>query len=170
MLLHPVQSSHPPPYVHQFLTSLLLLIIQSRLMPPHPHLLLQVLHTHLPALLMVSASPRPVPPTAQRVPAIARPVPHTAQQAHHTPPLHQHLVRLLVSRLQAQSTARQVHHTLLRVPTTALKPLESNKVLRAQFIALLVQWDTHLRVLNSPLDQIQGPLVHLQVLRNGRLL
>lgn len=139
-------------------------------MPPHPRLLLQVLLIHLQALLMVLVSLRPVLATAQRVRVTARPVPHIARQVHLIPPLRRHLARLLVSRPLAQYTAQQVPRTLLRVPTTTLKLLASNKALQARFTALPVQWDTHRRVLNSPLDQIQGPSVHLQVHRNGRLL
>ncbi len=139
-------------------------------MPPHPRLLLQVLRIHLQVLLMALAFRRPVPATARLVPHTAQPVPHTARQVHHIPPLHRRLARLLASHPPAQYTARQVPHTPLRVPTTILKLPASNKALRARFTALLVQWATHLRVLNSPLGQIQGPLVHLQVHRNGRLL
>ena len=139
-------------------------------MPPHPRLLPQVLRIHLQVLLMVLVFLRPVPATAQLVPATARPVPHTARQVHHIPRLRRHLVRLLVSRPQAQYTARPVPHTPLRVLITILKPPASNKALRARSTALLVQWATHPRVLNLPLDQIQGPSVHLQVHRSGRLL
>ena len=168
--MHPVRSFRLPQYVSIAHFSLLLLTIQSRLMPPHPHLHLQVLPTHLQALLMVLVSLRPVLATAQRVPATARPVPHIARQVHLIPPLRRHLARLLVSRPLAQYTAQRVPRTLLRVPTTILKPLANNKALRARFTALPVQWATRLRVLNSPPDQIQDPSVHLQVHRNGRLL
>lgn len=169
-LLRPVQSSPLPLYVSIVQNSLFLLTIESRLMPPHPHSLPQALRTHLQALLMVLVSLRPVPATAQRVPAIVRPVPHTARPVHHIPPLRQRSARRLVSRPPAQCTVRQVPHTPLRVPTTILKPPASNKALRAQFIAPLVRWVTHLRVLNSPLDRTQGPSVHLQVHQNGRPL
>lgn len=137
-------------------------------MPPLPPLLPQVLHIHLQVLLMVLVSLRPVLATAQRVPVTVQPVPRTARQVHHIPHLRRHLARLLESRPPAQCTARQVLHTPLRVPATILKLAASNKALRARFIALLVRWATHLRVLNSPLDQIQGPSVHLQVHRSGR--
>ena len=139
-------------------------------MPPHPRLLPQALHIHLPALPMVLVSLRLVPAIARRVQAIARRVPRTAQPVHHIPPLRQRLARLPVSRPPAQYTARQVHHTPLRAPTTILKPPASSKVLRARCTALLVQWATHLRVLNSPLDQTQGPSVRLRVHQSGRLL
>ena len=132
-------------------------------MPPPPHLLPQVLHIRLPALLMVLVS-------LQRVLATVRPVPHTARQVHRIPRLRRHSARLLVSRPLAQYTARQVHHTLLRVPITIPKPLASNKVLRVRFTALLVRWAIHLRVLNSRLGQIPGPSVRLQAHRNGHLL
>ena len=139
-------------------------------MLPHPHSLPQVLHIRLPALLMALVSLRLVLAIVQRVLATARPVPHTARQAHRTPPLRRHLVRLLVSRPPAQYTARQAHHTPLRVPITIPKPLASNKVLRVRSIALLVRWAIHLRVLNSRLGQIPGPSVRLQAHRNGHLL
>lgn len=139
-------------------------------MPPHPHLLPQALHIHLPALLMVLVFPQRVPATVQRVPATARPVPHTVRQVRHIPLLRRHLVRLLVSRQPARYTARQVHHTPPRVPITILKPPASSKVLRARFTALLVPWAIHLQVPSSPLDLIRGPSVHLQVHRSGHLL
>ena len=168
-LLHRVQSFRLPQYVQSH-NSLLLLTVESRLMPPHPHLLLQVLPIRLQALLMVLVSLQPVLATAQRVPATARPVLHTARPVHLIPPPRRHLARLLVSRLLARYTVQQVPRTPLRLPTTTLKPLANNKALRAQSTALPVQWATHPRVLNLPLDQTQGPLVHHQVLRNGRLL
>ena len=168
-LLHRVQSFRLPQYVQSH-NSLLLLTVESRLMPPHPHLLLQVLPIRLQALLMVLVSLQPVLATAQRVPATARPVLHTARPVHLIPPPRRHLARLLVSRLLARYTVQQVPRTPLRLPTITLKPLANNKALRAQSTALPVQWATHPRVLNLPLDQTQGPLVHHQVLRNGRLL
>ena len=139
-------------------------------MPPHPHLLPQVLHIRLPALLMVLVSLRPVLVIAQRVLATARPVPHTARQVRHIPPLRQHSARLLVFRPLALYTARQVHHTPLRVPTTIPKSLASNKVLRVRSTVPLVRWAIHLRALNSRLGQIRGPSVRLQAHPNGHLL
>lgn len=139
-------------------------------MPPHPRLLPQVLLIHLRALRMALVFLRPVPATALRVPATARRVPHTARRVHHILPLRRHLARLLVSRPPAQCTVRQVPHTPLRVPIIILKPPASNKAPQAPSTAPRVRWVTHPRVLNSPLDQILGPSVHLQVLRNGHQL
>ena len=149
---------------------LLLLTIQSRLMLLHPHSLLRVPHTPLLVLLMVLVSHQLVPAIAQRALATARPVPHTVQRVHRIPPLRQHLVKLLVSRPPVQFTARQVHHIRLRVLITTLRPLVSNRVLRARSTALLVRWVTRLRVLSLPLDRIQDPLARLQAHQSGHPL
>ena len=137
-------------------------------MPPHLLLLPQVHHIHLQALLLVLVSRRPVPTTAQRVPATVRLVLRIALQVHRIPPLRRRLARLLVSHPPAQSTAQQVLLTPLRVPTTILRPPASSRALRARSTALLVLWATHLRALNLPLDQIQDQSVPQQVLRSGR--
>ena len=137
-------------------------------MPLHLLLLPQVHHIRLQALLLVLVSRRPVPTTAQRVPATVRLVLRIARQVHHIPPLRRRLARLLVSHPPAQSTAQQVLLTLLRVPTTILRPPASSRALRARSTAPLVLWATHLRALNSPLDQIQDQSVPQQVLRSGR--
>ena len=139
-------------------------------MQPRPHLLPQVLHIHPPVRLMALVFPQLAPAIARRVLATARRVPHTAPQVHHIPPLRRHLARLLVSRPLVQCIARQVHHTPLRVPTTTLKPLASNKALRVRFIALLVRWATHPQVLNTPLDRTPGLSVRPQAHQSGRLL
>ena len=139
-------------------------------MPPRPHSPPPVLHIHLLALLLVLVSLRPVLVTAQRVPPTVRPVPPTARQARHILLLRRPLARLLGSHLPAQYTARQVHHTRLRAPVSILKPPASNKAPQAQCTVLLVHWAIRLRVLNSLLDQIQDPSVHLQAHRSGRLL